>query len=271
MARQALIARVWDKAAPDPVVAIADAFKSKWAADNEVDPDLLQEVANAGGDIVTFLENVARGGAGVITVAHFQHLWTIKANKDFIKTKFRGVAPGHHEWIPTGMIPAVVARASSTEDGITLYKWVRMQNMMRTDTAWVIFNPSKLTQTLTPPSGPAKEALTGHVGAVGYRFYPDDPTSWLQARQDTWHQQLRDVFSDPAGSPADVVTQMEAITVDTVWNTQSPASRMWPRYYVKVSEGGGPKTVAELQKDQKGRFKDLLADFKSWKEELLKT
>ena len=35
------------------------------------------------------------------------------------------------------MIPEVVERASSPEQGIALYKWVKMHDLMRTDTAWV--------------------------------------------------------------------------------------------------------------------------------------
>jgi hypothetical protein len=63
---------------------------------------------------------------------------------------------------------------------------------------------------------------------------------------------------------------MENLTTDTVWNAQTPPAGMWPRYYVKVSEGGGPKTLSDLQGNQGKRFKGLLGDFKRWKDELAK-
>ena len=254
----------------DPTDALKVAFLAKWAASVEPDEALVEAVQSSGG-IVKFLQALAQAPVAEITVAVFQELWKTPVNKEFVKSRFRAVAStGAHEWVPTNLIPKVVERAATAEEAENLYLWVDMQNEMRTDTSWVIFSPTTYkTQELTPPGGATRTTLTGHVGAVGYRFQSDDDTRWLQGFQDPWHEKLRDQFW--AGkTPAEVVTLMQAWTVQTVWQGGDASPATWTPYYVKQSEGGGPKTVADLGKDQADRYGQLIAQFESWKKEWVK-
>jgi hypothetical protein len=247
----------------DPTSTLTAAFVAKWAANVEPDEALVEAVEAEGG-IVPFLRKLAGGAVGEITIAAFEDLWKTEANKDFVKSRFRAVPKeGSHEWIPTNLIPKVVARAATAQDAERLYVWVDMQNEMRTDTAWVIFDPDYETQTLTPPSGPAKPALTGHVGAVGYRFLATDETRWLLAHQKAWHDRLRQAFD--LETPPEVVEEMQAITEETIWEGTDIGSSFWPTYYVKVSRGGGPKTISELGEPQRLEYVKLINAFRAWK------
>jgi hypothetical protein len=144
-----------------------------------------------------------------------------------------------------------------------------MQNEMRTDTAWVIYSPGYRTEPLTEPGKEPKVALTGHVGAVGYRFLPDDNTRWLQIHQDEWHQDLRDAF-DAGDTPSKVVGLMAESTKTSVWKGDTPGAVSWLRYYVKESEGGGPLTLGELGEEQVDRYNTLIAQFEHWKTKWVK-
>jgi hypothetical protein len=246
-----------------PVADLQAAFVAKWEASTEVDPDLQAAVA-AAGDVVEFMRAIAKDTVPQIPFATFKDKWDESANKKYLKDLFRGVHGGQHEWIPTNMIQRVVERAAAAEEAKHLYRWVDMHNEMRTDTAWVIFDPTYETQTLTPPGGGARPALTGHVGAVGYRFLPDEETRWLQGHQGPWHDRLRHAF-DTGTTPAEVVTGMKQITEESVWEGADPGSAFWRRYYVKLSEGGGPKLMGDLGSKQAKRYADLIKQFEEWK------
>ena len=252
----------------DPTQALTDAFIAWWASLKQVDEALREAVESRGG-IVEFLRDLVERGIPEMTVQDFQALWQTEANKQFVKARFRGVRPGHHEWVPTGMLPEVVERAQSTEDAEQLYLWADMQNEMRTDTAWVIFAPGYRTQALSEPGKEPKVALTGHIGAVGYRFLPDDDTRWLQMHQEAWHEDLRQTWRGGT-SPSDVVTKMQATAKASVWSGAGSGAVSWKKYYVKLSEGGGPKSLSDLGSAQATRFADLIATFEEWKSKWVK-
>jgi hypothetical protein len=265
LAYAALQDSIFDKDA-NPTGALTEAFRQKFEASTDPD-EALQEAVAASGDVVTFLRTLTTGKVLEIDLAEFERLWAVKANMDYIKGLFRDVPDvGSHEWIPTNMLLKVVQRAKSPKEGEGLYKWVDLQNEMRTDTSWVIFAPAYAKGSVTPPGRPTMNALSGHAGALYYKFAGEVRGHPLTTKQGPWHDELRTAFTDQT-DPAAVITEMAAITGRTVWQgTTGDTAGFYEPYFRKESEEDtGSVSIVFLGGEQSKRYQLLLKQFEDWK------
>ena len=81
--------------------------------------------------------------------------------------------PGTHEWIPTNLIPQVVARASTTRDLFEAASWVWLHTHLRTPTEMLVFNPDYRSTEAPLPGNRKGRSLQGHSGAL-YRAEADE-------------------------------------------------------------------------------------------------
>lgn len=248
----------------DPVPSLRTAFENIFNQSDDPDADLVEKVNQNG--IIEFLKGVANGAFDPdLTAAEFPTLWGVPANKAFLKDRFRGVASGNHEWIPTNLIPQVVQRASETPtDVLDWDNWVKMHHVMRTDTTWVIFHPNWATSTALIQNE-SKVALTGHAGAL---YYPRNGVRTpLQTSQNAWHDDLRVAFND-LSSPEAVLTRMQDIARSTVWTGRTNGPVTYDSPYLQAREGASEFTISQLAANQRPRFLALIRQFDQWKTEV---
>ncbi len=278
-AYEALIEGLWT--GRSPVSTIASAFRAKFATESLPDETLVEAVQDRGG-VVQFMQAVSdAGGAGTITWAEFEsNLWgpvganspAHRANRKYLKARFRAVNPGNHEWIPTNMIGEVVERSTTAGGAATWNEWVTMHTAMRTDTGWIIFKPSVATYAATPLAGPAQTALVGHPGALNYESSPGRVTP-LQSDPNHFHEQLREAFR--AGTtPRAVVEEMETIASGLIWRGIDRNVQFAGPYFLQRTLAGQQAWLAAPPQGQAGvalaprqaqQWEALQTQFQQWK------
>lgn len=95
--------------------------------------------------IVNFLKRMVEVGGELngLKSDDFMRLWAVGANAEWVKDKFREVAPGRHEWIPSNYIGRVLETAISARasHGVDVAKgWITLQNALRSFTCDVIWD-----------------------------------------------------------------------------------------------------------------------------------
>jgi hypothetical protein len=205
------------------------------------------------------------GRAGVsrgVVLVRFRRLWELPENRDFVKDQFRRVQAGHHEWIPTNLIPEVVAAARSSADALMLDKWIDMQNEVRTPTSGLIFTDRVGVSSVVDSQGTTFSTLSGHVGAI----YAPNPVenSQLTIGEYLWHDQLRTAFR-VRNSPGAVLLRVKQIASTTVWDGRSvPPAVTYPGLYSRSKSRVATLTASQLGDDQQAVFQDLMKAFTGW-------
>jgi hypothetical protein len=152
----------------------------------EADADQeLRAAVNAKG-LRAFLETMVRAGqAGTITWARFSDLWDNDTpSREFVKSRFRDLDDGKHEWIPTDHLLEVVESAIDHHKKGDLEKgldWLRLQDALRSPTnhvIWSVLNPEGVL------------SLGAHVGT----FYTREGKSTLTNGTKKFHDDLRKLY-----------------------------------------------------------------------------
>jgi Domain of unknown function (DUF4157) len=184
--------------------------------------------------IVEFMKSMAKGTTIMgINRSKLEKLWKNQNNKDWLKSKFRLANKGNHEWIPSNMIMDVVNRTAGVEDGVEVADWIELQHNLRTDTSWVIFNPSK--GSIEKHEGKDYTVLHGHIGAV-----------YLKGEQKTkganvFHGALRSSFV-ASQKINQCIESLQAVFKEWVWDgKENPSPSIHP-----LLEWNGVKIVDDL-------------------------
>ncbi|MDT7844921.1 phage tail protein [Streptomyces justiciae] len=199
-----------------------------WPAD-EVNPMVSAAVTAAGG-IVPFLREMVRGSSGGVTWAQLSALWTSSpATKNWVKDRFRDVASGSHEWIPTGFIPQVVETAMAVfarGDVDNALRWITAHTSLRSPTNYVL-HKLDIVPTRAPRGVSARDSrltkvtVSGHVGAFRVPD-PDDPTRMVTAGTigtEAFHDWLRAEFTANSGlGPAGFISYLQGRLSLHVWD-----------------------------------------------------
>ncbi|MFF5720845.1 hypothetical protein [Streptomyces buecherae] len=165
---------------------------------NEVDPDLKEAVNGASytgeqHSVIAFLKlMVEQEQVGKVSWTRFKELWeTDGSSRDWLKTRFRSVASGKHEWIPTNFIPNVIEAAiGQKQNMIAALDWVTLHNSLRSDTSRVIWRIVDADGTSVDPGahvGAFYEAYKNKDGATRYKSTMTNGTS-------DFHDNLRNFF-----------------------------------------------------------------------------
>ncbi|MFF2958092.1 hypothetical protein ACFVT1_04020 [Streptomyces sp. NPDC057963] len=122
--------------------------------------------------IVNFLKRMVapNGEVGGITSAEFFKLWAVGVNADWVKDRFREVAPGRHEWIPSNYIGRILETAIAARSSHGLKNaegWVTLQSSLRSFTCDVIWD-LKVHKNTTEVSS---DILHTHTGAFSENTY----------------------------------------------------------------------------------------------------
>lgn len=136
--------------------------------------DAVEAARSIGPDkpIVNFLKRMVEPGGevGGLKSADFQKLWAVGANAEWVKDRFREVAPGRHEWIPSNYIGRVLETAISARDshGVDVAKgWITLQSALRSFTCDVIWDLRVTSETTSVSS----DNLHVHTGAFTENTY----------------------------------------------------------------------------------------------------
>ncbi len=108
-----------------------------------VGPDPALEAA-IGGQLLPFMKAIARGApAHGYGLPRLTWAWSHRESKEHVKGAFRGLSPGTHEWIPTGMLLDVMRNAvevAPTSQGFNKgVQWINIYHHLRTDTTRVYY------------------------------------------------------------------------------------------------------------------------------------
>jgi hypothetical protein len=196
------------------------------------DPVLVAAVKSVG--IIEFMNKMAAGAiVGGIDRAKLEVLWKVTVNSTWIKDRFRDAAPkgdgdssleGFHEWIPSNMIMAVINRAAGLEDGIDAGNWIEVQNVLRTKTMHVVFNPAKSSEMHSDGKG---LLIQGHVGSVYLRTFDssgDPEYSAETTGTNVFHNALRAAFTD-SKTIATCIADLEKVAQEWVWRDGNTGGR----------------------------------------------
>ena len=222
------------------------------------------------GKIIQFMYEMAQNGAvGGLSLALLRELCEIGVTFDWLKDEFRDGLTGKgglHEWVPSNLIHEVIlfVNQQQTLGGFSkASQWIKLQNEFRTDTSWIIFNPTTYSSIVTesdpasPGSAPTEmRVLAGHAGAVlksgksSHKF------------QDPFHQELRDQWV-LSGTIPDCITRMQAVFRKYVWNGEDPIPAT-PRLHPQLTDQSGRNFnthLAVIMRDQANRYRKILKLF----------
>ncbi|WP_237693819.1 hypothetical protein [Streptomyces sp. SID2888] len=122
--------------------------------------DAVEAARSIGPDrpIVNFLKRMVEPGGevGGLNSSEFLRLWAVGANAGWVKDRFREVAPGRHEWIPSNYIGRVLETAISVREahGVDVAKgWITLQNSLRSFTCDVIWDLQVNSETTEVSAG----------------------------------------------------------------------------------------------------------------------
>jgi hypothetical protein len=191
----------------------------------QVDPDLRAAVDAAG--VLRFMRDmVQRSQSGNISWDRLQELWTEDTDsRDFLKSRFRDVAPGMHEWIPTNYIPNVLQRAIEvqqlSQSGLReALMWIEVYTRLRSPTNHVLFHMVSRTFVGVEAGPPTVEHRIEPSGHTGAHYEIGDPSrNVLDFRQTRFHDQLRELFDQNSGLTAlQFVRVLRSQLWSLVWN-----------------------------------------------------
>jgi Domain of unknown function (DUF4157) len=245
--------------------AIQDALSEIVKRAGARDPVL---VAALGGGIIPFLTAMATtGSSGGIDDARLKTLWTVQANVDLMKDRFRAAMPDSHEWIPSNFIPEVVARAGvaravNEESGKAAALWIEIQHEWRTPTKNLIFKPEgdrrrEFDDMVDQPDGTRISqhfvVLQGHAGAV-YAMAEEGSLAKRSVPQTkgqpTWHDALRSRFvsgtaiANSRDAVRSIISSVDTFVTDTILTSDPGASNKTMHTYQNAS--GVDETVDDV-------------------------
>ncbi|MFF9144769.1 hypothetical protein ACF1BN_07925 [Streptomyces sp. NPDC014861] len=121
--------------------------------------------------IINFLKAmVEKGEAGGMKSDKFLELWGVGANAEWVKDRFRDVASGRHEWIPSNYIGRVLEIAIKAKEShhVDVAKgWITLQSSLRSFTCDVIWDLRVHSETTAVNAG----NLHAHTGAFTENTY----------------------------------------------------------------------------------------------------
>ena len=229
-----------------------------------VDIDLKTAVKSQG--IVAFMKKMGiTKQSGTITLNELNKLWNTTTNRDFLKDEFRAADPGKHEWIPSNYIPNVINKANSVSDAVKAAQWIDLHHELRTDTSWVIFNPTYATGEITI-AGKKFDTLVGHSGAL-YVEDPANPGAFKAqtTNQNIWHDLLRSAF-DSSTTPSGAIGEIQKIFKSTVWDGSQLGSNIYDIYY-RSPTGGNSVNKSQLATQQNTNFTNIDTFFNTMKKQ----
>lgn len=190
---------------------------------------------------------------------NFQGFWSRTPDKNHIKSAFRSASPGDHEWLPTGYVANVVARAQEARaskaagEAGTAASWIKFQHAFRNPTKIVIFPPKdpylrEVPFTRDPVSHATLKTssvtvLQGHPGAVyapakdgGYRSKSPEVAQQVKGHNG-WNSRLELSFEKNAAKNTSeagmrgIIKDVENFVEDNVWNGKTSPSPVFREYY----------------------------------------
>ncbi|MFH8374742.1 hypothetical protein ACH4A7_14575 [Streptomyces cyaneofuscatus] len=260
-----------------PSYDIYGAFKPFPEGKNDPDPDLVAAVTGAERDthppILAFLYNMVEFGIeGKITWRRFHEIWNSDGDSSaWIKDRFRSIATGQHEWIPSNYIRPILQTAVEEKNKATLndgLNWVTLQHHLRSRTGMVLWQiVGSDGQTLDPGGhvGSFYEAYTNRDGEARYKSVMTDGTH-------DFHEKLRTAFKNGKGAGAkSFVSNLKGMLGGPdglIWNGDvSPLSdevrkaKIGALYRIGVGKYEADLTVDKLGKIQEKNFQVVEADF----------
>ncbi|WP_372700037.1 hypothetical protein [Arthrobacter sp. JSM 101049] len=206
------------------VTFVADG--SRWGLFKDLPGDqinaLVRTAIRRAGDVVPFLRAMVSPQVYLgVTWELFQSTWEHSpATKNYVKGLFRDIAPGHHEWIPTGYIPQVIKNAidiKSTPTIVEGFRWVVAQSSLRSPTPWVLHHPT-VVDVEEQGQTTQRVALTGHTGAFRIEREGELVSAGTIGTQD-FHEWLRQAFSGHnAHGAAAYVWYLASVLPERVWD-----------------------------------------------------
>ena len=256
--------------------SVAKALKTRSSGD-DMEPRLAKALA-ASSNFTQFLESIASGsvygsGAEEVSKNTWDAVWKHAGNQKELKSRFRAVRSGTHEWIQTQFVGDVISKAAALyADGtpaLVAILWVRMQNELRSPTKGIIFDPKDRSRTVkgwendTVVNNVGKDVavLQGHPGAVyapvsdaGYVEKAGKPNSKQQTKfSPGWHDSLTKLYkSASVGMTPEGLVQIwdgvDQFFKDTVWDgTGSPSPTIFNAYYAGDSDSAPKIGLSQLQ------------------------
>jgi len=232
-----------------------------------VAPDL-KEAFSSPSTTVNNLIVVIRGGTvGKVNLARLNALWgdpeTGSANRTFLAGRLRDATESQHEWVPVSRLIDMVnkdAQLPTAEGMINPCRWIKLQHLLRVDTADIIFKPSKALRTATYEKK-TYAVLQGHPGAI--RVDAPGAKAWEQDGEGTFHHELFDIITAAMGRNAtieELIADLKAKCAEWVWNGELPATDLHPQLTLR----DGTLVVDELDEviaAQQGKLNEMLRSF----------
>ncbi|WP_413104795.1 hypothetical protein [Streptomyces sp. Inha503] len=213
--------RIIAEASPPSVVGVA-------ALNTKEKKDIIRAAMNAVGTL-EFLKEIAKP-EGVVSVeldgkkydvdfGFFAAAWSDSKVKSAVSDRFRDAVDGHHEWLPASYLLDVVRNAKDHVDGA---KWIDAQNSLRSDTAHLVFFPTKSARETTV-NGKNYSIPQGHVGAVYFtgkingKTFNNKPMVQKGGPTGPFHTELGTAFTG-SGSVAAAVQALRNVMMEWIWD-----------------------------------------------------
>ncbi|MFE9611282.1 hypothetical protein [Streptomyces sp. NPDC006012] len=236
------------EASPPSVVGVA-------ALSTKEKKDIIRAAMNLVGTL-EFLKKIAEP-RGVVSVevdskkydvdfAFFAAAWSDSKVKSAVSDRFRDAVDGHHEWLPAAYLLDVVRNAKDHVDGA---KWIDAQNSLRSDTAHLVFFPSKSMRETTV-NGKKYSIPQGHVGAVYFtgkingKEFDNKPMVQKGGPTGPFHSELGTAFRG-SGSVASAVQALKIVMLAWIWDGKG--SFPHDIHSSCVDKNGNPVTEARQQ------------------------
>ncbi|MFF1645163.1 hypothetical protein [Streptomyces sp. NPDC058240] len=165
--------------------------------------------------IIDFMKDMAseKESSEGITLDELKTYWNgtgseRNPNREFLKTEFRKIKSGHHEWIPTDYMIKMIELAISQGRTPAAVQWIDLQNNLRSFTAHVIWK----VRVVEDPTATGSHQLDAHAGA----FADAQGNHIFNGRDAQWHDGLRGYFDTfieryPNGTPKRFLGIMTAL------------------------------------------------------------
>ncbi|HEX6290133.1 MAG TPA: hypothetical protein VFZ66_13125 [Herpetosiphonaceae bacterium] len=233
--------------------------------------------------VLAFMGGMATSGeVSGYRLAHFERDWQSTKNSRWIRNQLRMGEGAAHEWIPCDQMLAIVkTHFEAKAGGAPEPGWIELQNLLRSPTTSVIFNPATCDseeEVVYDDSGArAREAtiktLQGHSGAIYVKRLKDGRVSskaCTQAQEGSsgFHGHLRTAFEAgraTRGSNTErlvaTIRGIYAVYKRWVWDGRTIPRDLWQGPYFREPGMRTSLTISELAEGQREAFAAIRAKF----------
>ncbi|MFE6775596.1 HPC2 multi-domain protein [Streptomyces sp. NPDC057702] len=219
--------------------------------------------------IIRFLQKMTAGETITVRVSgkdykvdltFFTETWADAKVRADVGDKFRSAVDGHHEWIPTEWILAVVERARDVTNYTDGAEWLKVHHGLRSHTQYLVyFNPK--AQPRTASKATKKYSIPqGHVGAVyftgriGRESFTDHP---MTRGRYAFHSSLGSAFKN-SSTIKEAVSELRTRMEEWIWNGNDS-------YPYDIHPGCKDKDKQAITaNDQQRNFSEVVKDFDKW-------